>query len=867
MSIRQDIGIVTAYGYAVSKGYQGTEEEFAEAMANVGTNIDEIRDAIDTFVNQTVPAATQAVTDEGLDQVAAVNQAGADQVDAVEDKGTIEIGAVEAAGTAQIGLVEGAGTTQVGLVNTAGTTQVGNVNTAGGAQVAAVQQKGDEVIQSIPADYSELTQEVSDLDQAFIELESTEIKILSDKAWTDSTGTVPSKVGYPGMKASNGFIVYDANAIFDSDIGGTTHRFIYCDANKQVLGVAGAYSQMPATTKFFVFYTNSMTYAKYTRYASKIPTDELNNAFNSLVSTVIPLIADSYWTDNTIPKPGGYAGCTRCQDFISYDPGAVFDSDIGGTIHRFLYCDANKNYLGLAGTYSQIPNTAKYFVFYSDSITYANYTRYAPKKSTDELTNAYNEFVSEINKAINVIGVKNYYKNSLRDDYESNGITFAKGNDGTLTVNGTATGDIYFDPEIVHLKAGTYIFSGFPDNAQEIITGSAYLYILDANLQILVTITRSSGERAFVVSSDQDIHVRFAIGTGATLTNAVFKLMIRNYGDSVFTQYAMSNPELKEYIDNKNAAKGKEVVWFGTSIPEGTYTDDKGLKWSYPGIIGRKLDLIMHNESVGSSSVHCRSESRISETNPYGFNEDFKGVVVCLTGTLIETPPAEAATKCYDKEWLVNWWKAYVNGGTYVPGYENDCPYDGTIFNTSYDPDFMAALTEDKIRNYSYQRKLDKYLTAETLPDMFVFDHGRNDILNSATAAVDFDPSEPYSPYNFRGAMNFLINRIYEYNFKTKIVLSGHYSNQIRNPLDIVQDRPDQIALAQEHVSEYWELPLFKLWNYTGWCNKTIDVNGTDKSVLCAWMPDGVHPHSDTSGKAIEHLASLILPFIRDNLQ
>ena len=35
-TINKDLGLVTAYAYAVSKGYTGTEEEFAQHIANVG---------------------------------------------------------------------------------------------------------------------------------------------------------------------------------------------------------------------------------------------------------------------------------------------------------------------------------------------------------------------------------------------------------------------------------------------------------------------------------------------------------------------------------------------------------------------------------------------------------------------------------------------------------------------------------------------------------------------------------------------------------------------------------------------------------------------------------------------------------------
>ena len=39
----KNLGMVTAYAYAVSKGYTGTEEEFSEMLADVGTYTEEIR--------------------------------------------------------------------------------------------------------------------------------------------------------------------------------------------------------------------------------------------------------------------------------------------------------------------------------------------------------------------------------------------------------------------------------------------------------------------------------------------------------------------------------------------------------------------------------------------------------------------------------------------------------------------------------------------------------------------------------------------------------------------------------------------------------------------------------------------------------
>lgn len=79
---------------------------------------------------------------------------------------TAGVRAVNAAGTANVNAVNQAGEAQVGNVNQAGTTQVGNVNEAGDEQVQAVIDKGAEVRDSIPQDYTDLTENVTRLNQA-----------------------------------------------------------------------------------------------------------------------------------------------------------------------------------------------------------------------------------------------------------------------------------------------------------------------------------------------------------------------------------------------------------------------------------------------------------------------------------------------------------------------------------------------------------------------------------------------------------------------------------------------------------------------------------------------------------------------------
>jgi glycerophosphoryl diester phosphodiesterase len=139
-------GIVTAYGAAKRGGYTGTYEEFCEEQANFGRWAQQVREdkesveqTVETFTETTVPNAVQSVEDKGAEQ---------------------------------IGLVGNAGTTQIQNVNEAGSTQLGNVQNEGTTQVNRVQDKGDEVIDSIPPDYSDLTAEVDDLNRQISDVES-----------------------------------------------------------------------------------------------------------------------------------------------------------------------------------------------------------------------------------------------------------------------------------------------------------------------------------------------------------------------------------------------------------------------------------------------------------------------------------------------------------------------------------------------------------------------------------------------------------------------------------------------------------------------------------------------------------------------
>ena len=168
-------GVVTAYGAAVRGGYTGTYEQFCAEQASFAASarqVAEDRAAVEqlaeTFEDQTVPAAVGQVNQAGAAQVQAVQAAGADEESDISAAGTTQVQAVQAAGSTQVQAVQTAGAAQVTAVQGAGSTQVAAVNAAGATQVDAVEDKGEEVLASIPQDYSALSGEVDDLKSALL---------------------------------------------------------------------------------------------------------------------------------------------------------------------------------------------------------------------------------------------------------------------------------------------------------------------------------------------------------------------------------------------------------------------------------------------------------------------------------------------------------------------------------------------------------------------------------------------------------------------------------------------------------------------------------------------------------------------------
>ena len=164
-TVVKDLGAVSAYAYAVEKGYTGTEAEFAELMASYAEVGQTAANAAESALNSKTAAQTAATT--------ATNKA--NEATTAAQTATTKAGeASQSASNANTAKEEAA------MAKTAAETAQGK---AEDAQAAA-----ESVAESIPSDYSQLSEDVSDLKEGLTSLADTNVNLFDKDSEDTVTG-------------------------------------------------------------------------------------------------------------------------------------------------------------------------------------------------------------------------------------------------------------------------------------------------------------------------------------------------------------------------------------------------------------------------------------------------------------------------------------------------------------------------------------------------------------------------------------------------------------------------------------------------------------------------------------------------------
>lgn len=367
--------------------------------------------------------------------------------------------------------------------------------------------------------------------------------------------------------------------------------------------------------------------------------------------------------------------------------------------------------------------------------------------------------------------------------------------------------------EITDISEGGVLIKNFGDvwSTSDTSTGLTYRFRADANY---------SGYMRFG-------YYATPVSSGIIAYEAIFDITEPSY---------FNLSDLDVLIQSKNLNDSywtdKKIVWFGTSIPAGVINpgDSQGAG-SYPARLGNMLNATVYNESLGSSAARIGMHGSISASDPNGY----AGVpATCCLYSL-------SGTRAEKQDILDNW------------GYWQNIFTQGV---SDIDPS-----NPDQYLDASYETKLSKYLSGGSVGtcDLYVFDHGYNDAgnLNGSDYSDTTDvPVNPLDRTYFIGAMNFLIDQIKSDDYHNKVIIISHYNDEGAFA-DLIE--------AQSYIANKWNIPFINISNKLGFSTTmSVTINGITKTLKNFWLPDTIHPASDTTGRALQHYAEVLYPMIRD---
>ena len=324
------------------------------------------------------------------------------------------------------------------------------------------------------------------------------------------------------------------------------------------------------------------------------------------------------------------------------------------------------------------------------------------------------------------------------------------------------------------------------------------------------------------------------------------------------------------------------VLWVGTSIPAGTPENN------YPQMVADALGFKLYNNSIGASFVTFYPNNGNVNDESYNWQNksDIKEHVgYCLSATkqdvenkfrpILERIKAnDSSMTDADIEYYIGLWKwaSYEDRIIpYVDGTIASC--DVVVIDHGYnDRDNIvasAANYADATLDYSSTTGAggtgDKYPDPNRFRGWYFINHfGDRDYYQGELYmngcyqhAIDGTGG---MKHEYIGALMHIIMAIKKANPNTRIVIGNYFAQ--RHPYQ--DDLSPYICRANEGVAKWLSLQCVNVYQYTGIINKTYtDNSGNTQSDFWRFCPDGVHPHTDSTGHSNRVIAGVYINALR----
>lgn len=299
---------------------------------------------------------------------------------------------------------------------------------------------------------------------------------------------------------------------------------------------------------------------------------------------------------------------------------------------------------------------------------------------------------------------------------------------------------------------------------------------------------------------------------------------------NLFDVEAVQSRAIYELQRQLTLSGGKKVLWIGTSIPQSA---------QYPYVSCQNLGYECFNKALGSSGIVI--------TDGWANNTGRDGKD--LTETVL------------DKEVR---YRPYVQSGE------------------------ITEADLDRYKGYSFENLIIPYIDGTLANvDVIVFDHGYNDggFIRNEIPTIEsnsWEPDDTADRTTWVGAFRYLLSKIYQVKPTQKIVLVGFLEGES----DETGRGGKYLKQMHEYMSKVYGFPLLKTYEHTGFnflhipgtSNYISDFNtqyGTNYysrwpdaegniTAFQLYCPDGVHPHSDKTGRSNIRLNAIFTKMLRD---
>lgn len=340
--------------------------------------------------------------------------------------------------------------------------------------------------------------------------------------------------------------------------------------------------------------------------------------------------------------------------------------------------------------------------------------------------------------------------------------------------------------------------------------------------------------------------------------------------------------EVENKLDVVQLDSKANVLWVGTSIPAGTYVD--GQPNNYPQMVADALGFKLYNNSIGSSFVSFFPNNGIVNDESYFWTtksdiKEWMGFSLSATKQDVENKfrPILEKIKANDssltdaeiENYIATWkWASYEDRIIpYIDGTIASC--DVVVIDHGYnDRDNIVNSTAnyaDATLDYSSTTSTggagDKYPDPNRFKGWYFINHFGDRDYYQGEAYMNSCYNEAVNEtggmkHEYMGALAHIIMAIKKVNPEIKIIIGNYFAQ--RHPYQ--DDLSPYITRANEGIAKWFSLQCVNVYQYTGIINKSYtDNNGTTQSDFFRFCPDGVHPHSDLTGKSNRVIAGIYI--------